>query len=744
MKKNLTQKLLYTVIRAVLTALLLQLLCMMAAQAYHMVLPAYLPFLYAAMACAVSAAGFMKPRHRLLFRAVLSILLAAVALGWPAETVDGLHYAANGWIECYNDYFSASLPGFVQHRPGLGPPASVLICGASVLLFGWSALCSGRTGGITVLFIAVILAEMLVGTAPSDPLLLMGGLCLLLLMFFQNGLRPEVTGRSVLWLAGLSAAACILTVCVWPLIGRGREAMNGAASYVVERLNSWNRSMVDQGLVLIDGSGVSYGGRPRMQYGRLDTAEHSQDWNSGRDDYVMMQLTVWEAPPPSMYIVGFQADRYEKGRWEQTVEDADLENERLADFMRVIEQPMNASEERMRIEMTDPEDPQYRPYAGWPDDGWIYYPRFYEIMQDKDLWNLIEMSGDTGLHNPGRPDYLQIPSALDTDILRGYVGVPVRGESVWDAAVRVRAALHAHTSYDLHAGKPDEGEDPVSFFLEDSHRGFCMHYAAAGTLMLRYLGYESRYAEGYLVTEDAFQKNADGSYTAGVTVNTAHAWTEIYFDGIGWIPFEMTPGYGEAASADEPETEEPDMPASESTEENTEENTAVETETPSETKPQGESLADQTQGAEAVSPESEDTLDGTDADAVNPEEPAVKMLKAFLWVPAAIAVTAVLFWMQYRIRTRRLKHILSSASPEDRIKKSEARIEKLEKCSGIEVKIPERRLLYELWQEAAFSCHNMTPEDADKAFQYAGACGKFVETRQSKCGRLITKYIRLL
>ena len=129
--------------------------------------------------------------------------------------------------------------------------------------------------------------------------------------------------------------------------------------------------------------------------------------------------------------------------------------------MRVIEQPMNASEERMRIEMTDPEDPQYRPYAGWPDDGWIYYPRFYEIMQDKDLWNLIEMSGDTGLHNPGRPDYLQIPSALDTDILRGYVGVPVRGESVWDAAVRVRAALHAHTSYDLHAGKPDEGEDPV-------------------------------------------------------------------------------------------------------------------------------------------------------------------------------------------------------------------------------------------------------------------------------------------
>lgn len=45
MKKNLTQKLLYTVIRAVLTALLLQLLCMMAAQAYHMVrLPICLSF----------------------------------------------------------------------------------------------------------------------------------------------------------------------------------------------------------------------------------------------------------------------------------------------------------------------------------------------------------------------------------------------------------------------------------------------------------------------------------------------------------------------------------------------------------------------------------------------------------------------------------------------------------------------------------------------------------------------------
>ncbi len=30
---------------------------------------------------------------------------------------------------------------------------------------------------------------------------------------------------------------------------------------------------------------------------------------------------------------------------------------------------------------------------------------------------------------------------------------------------------------------------------------------------------------------------------AELTGNDAHAWVEIYFDGIGWLPADVTPGY---------------------------------------------------------------------------------------------------------------------------------------------------------------------------------------------------------
>lgn len=86
---------------------------------------------------------------------------------------------------------------------------------------------------------------------------------------------------------------------------------------------------------------------------------------------------------------------------------------------------------------------------------------------------------------------------------------------------------------------PDEITDGKSFldhFLLKSRKGYCMHYATAFVLMAREMGVPCRYVQGYSV-------GTDGSENVTVTQNNAHAWPEVYFDNVGWIAFEPTPGY---------------------------------------------------------------------------------------------------------------------------------------------------------------------------------------------------------
>ena len=96
--------------------------------------------------------------------------------------------------------------------------------------------------------------------------------------------------------------------------------------------------------------------------------------------------------------------------------------------------------------------------------------------------------------------------------------------------------------YNLSAGNlPDKVVDAGSFldyFLLESRRGYCTHYATAFILLARAEGYPARYVEGYCVPM-AGKKQMD------VTSDMAHGWPEVYFDDIGWISFEPTPGTGQ-------------------------------------------------------------------------------------------------------------------------------------------------------------------------------------------------------
>ncbi|MDE7434651.1 MAG: DUF3488 and transglutaminase-like domain-containing protein [Lachnospiraceae bacterium] len=96
-------------------------------------------------------------------------------------------------------------------------------------------------------------------------------------------------------------------------------------------------------------------------------------------------------------------------------------------------------------------------------------------------------------------------------------------------------------TYDLKLDRVPFGQDVVEYFLFQGEEGFCEHFASAGVLLLREMGVPARYVSGYTVRVSDFtsEKNA---YTAVVMDNRAHAWAEVYMDGVGWVPVEMTPG----------------------------------------------------------------------------------------------------------------------------------------------------------------------------------------------------------
>lgn len=69
-----------------------------------------------------------------------------------------------------------------------------------------------------------------------------------------------------------------------------------------------------------------------------------------------------------------------------------------------------------------------------------------------------------------------------------------------------------------------------------------LQYASLATLAFRAANIPARYVEGYeAVTSD--EKDANGNYRADVTGQNAHAWVEIYCDGVGWLPVDVTPGH---------------------------------------------------------------------------------------------------------------------------------------------------------------------------------------------------------
>jgi transglutaminase-like putative cysteine protease len=131
---------------------------------------------------------------------------------------------------------------------------------------------------------------------------------------------------------------------------------------------------------------------------------------------------------------------------------------------------------------------------------------------------------------PDDPRYAALAQLLVREIDPKFVGDPVM------TAYVIKRFLEVEGFYSLQQ-KEMVGNEPTATFLFGALRGYCVHFAHAAVFLFRSQGIPARVALGYAIT--ARRRGAGSSLL--VMGNEAHAWPEIYLDGVGWVTIDIYP-----------------------------------------------------------------------------------------------------------------------------------------------------------------------------------------------------------
>jgi TgpA N-terminal domain/Transglutaminase-like superfamily/Domain of unknown function (DUF4129) len=140
----------------------------------------------------------------------------------------------------------------------------------------------------------------------------------------------------------------------------------------------------------------------------------------------------------------------------------------------------------------------------------------------------------------------QLPSSYQTPALKQLALQHVSGDTTELAKVNALANWLSEPPFVYSLNSATFGNaDGLLAFLTQSRAGYCVQYAYAMTVLTRLLGIPARFVVGYT----AGTRVSSRSNTYEVRNTDAHAWTEVYFRGYGWIRFEPTPGGQGTASS---------------------------------------------------------------------------------------------------------------------------------------------------------------------------------------------------
>ena len=171
----------------------------------------------------------------------------------------------------------------------------------------------------------------------------------------------------------------------------------------------------------------------------------------------------------------------------------------------------------------------------------------YEVAYDVPRPSLEQVRAAVSVGSQVRDETTQLPD--DVPPIIGELAVQMTADATTDydrLTALQRWFRGTDFRYSLESPVEDgfdgSGAEAVARFLE-VREGYCIHFASAFALMARTLHMPSRIVVGYLPgtpTTDTI----DDQPVFSVSSSQLHAWPEVYFEGIGWIPFEPTSGLG--------------------------------------------------------------------------------------------------------------------------------------------------------------------------------------------------------
>ena len=199
------------------------------------------------------------------------------------------------------------------------------------------------------------------------------------------------------------------------------------------------------------------------------------------------------------------------------------------------------------------------------------------------------------------------------------VGVKSPDEDViqYDQIEYIRDYIQSNAEYTLTPGATPKDRELVEYFLTENHKGYCVHFATAATLMLRYAGIPARYVEGYFVSDyDLNKKNSQGY--SGIPDSNAHAWTEVYYPIIGWQVVDFTPYYSDEILPEENKMhKDSDNKSAAETDTQTDTDTETDTDSASDTDSEPDNNTDTVGKNKPDSDTASDVSDNSDSDNDN-------------------------------------------------------------------------------------------------------------------------------
>lgn len=269
-----------------------------------------------------------------------------------------------------------------------------------------------------------------------------------------------------------------------------------------------------------------------------------------------LEIVTSQQPKDAVYLKNYTGGYYNNGRWNTVNENSFFSNMQDGNYYSMIcNNPYYILQ--FVLEESDVMDINVRSYKSLmtgtcvpvlsqetgSENGYTTYQGynlsdFLSVLDTVSAGGFDDLLGEYGAY--AESTYMYVPEDKIPRIVELCNTSGVRKGNYTAATNFIISTLNEMTTYTTSPGNAPSGVDIAEYFLFDSGKGFCQQYATTAALMYRLLGLPSRYVTGYMVTPSDFHKNSDGTYTAIATDEKAHAWVEVYVDGTGWIPTEVT------------------------------------------------------------------------------------------------------------------------------------------------------------------------------------------------------------